>query len=364
MNTHSKGKLSILTALVLLLSLLLPVVAAADETNVTRSADAYFLALDENYQSQLWYLPVEGEAELIFTSEIYIDEFAVAPDASQVVYRSMQKLWIKALDDSAPTELATLSNFENVTLVFSPDASHLAWTDGGLWVLDLTGDAPAEQLLVNVQASSMGDEAARHYTTHAFSPDNSELLVDVLLWDNNSAGIIDLATGEFTELAASLHHHLLKLANGSYIFYGNSSVSGEFDIRFAATRADLPNAAPILDLLSIDPTATLYVEQAVEIAPNIVRFIASGFRTAGIPMLFAFDVNIEQQALDGALVDIAFIENSSYAILGQLSPDGRILQQAVDNQIGLVDIASAQTQILQTAPMVSAFQWMPLAPEA
>jgi hypothetical protein len=219
--------------------------------------------------------------------------------------------------------------------VFSPDGALLAFADGGVWVMGTDGSDPrmiVRSVELDATASNMGD--VRVYEPYAFTRDSRALIVSIGVWEGVTVGLADSESGELQEVARDVHHRLLELADGRLLVYGNGGVAGEFDVQIAS-RADITNRQTVFDLLSLDVDVPLFVDQAVEIAPGIVRLIGmtiSGPNEGAYMQAFAFDLDVNSGSVRGNLrtFDLGSTDPRANVTLERVAPDGRALPHLVD----------------------------------
>ncbi|MCA9906828.1 MAG: PD40 domain-containing protein, partial [Anaerolineae bacterium] len=228
--------------------------------------DAFFLASDPAGVAQLWRLPADGANafQVTFTNDDVV-EYALAPDLSAVAYVSMGQLWLQLLTGGGrPLSLATLENAGFVSPAFSPDATQIAFTDGGIQLIDIT----RENLRI-VRADS--EDEGIFYGEPAFSPDGTRLLVSELRPGTNGVhGVIVLGDGSYQMLQTDFGAQAFWLSDGSIVTYGRTlqgdALAEQSIERFRPGVLDTPD--PVYTL----PSGAI-IETAIEGALGEVRLI-------------------------------------------------------------------------------------------
>jgi hypothetical protein len=317
------------------LLLLLALLAMSLPLFAQPASDVYYLAADSG-TPQVWRLPENGGSAVPVTqAPSGVVDFGVSPDGTRIAYTSGGYLWLQNTADSLPWQLIGINNGRGARPLFSPDGETIAFVDGGIWVMGADGSDPrmiARSVELDATASNMGD--VRVYEPYAFTRDGRALIVSILVWEGMTVGIVDLQSGELQEVERDVHHRLLELQDGRLLVFGNGGVAGEFDVQLA-NRADITDRRTVFDLLSLDVDVPLFVDQAVEIAPNVVRLIGMTISspTEGAYMqAFAFDLDLNSGQVRGALraYDLGSTDPRANIILERVSPDGRTLPHLVD----------------------------------
>lgn len=366
--------LTLTLALMLLIATSAPLKAQANRLDLP--AYGYFLKPDDNNVVQLWQLPVQGTpTNLITNSSTSLVDYAISNDGSQVAYTAGGQLWLQTFGERA-VALTTLAE-DNAIIpsatypLFSPDDSEIVYSDrNGLYVIPAAG-GQAQLIRKNIPLGANAENAAeyRHFRPARFIPDSDMLIVNVSIWEGYTVGIIDLATGEYQELPRAIHTDALPLSNGDLLISGNSGMDGEFDLQIA-TAYDLGQRQTVLNLMPLSDMP-LYVQQAVEIKPGIVRVLGNTAEMKGetvVNACFYFDFDVENRALIGEVVSFPLLPSTApetFTWVGKVSPDGRILPQisnlTVDlngverGQLSLYELATGT--VVEIASQASSFQW-------
>lgn len=299
------------------------------------SADLLYIAANSG-APQVWRLPADGSSPVVVTqAPSGIVDFDVTADGTQIAYTSGGYLWLQNVANGQPMQLIGMNSDRGARPVFSPDGTQLAFADGGVWVMGTDGSDPrmiVRSVELDAAASNMGD--VRVYEPYAFTRDGRALIVSIAVWEGVTAGIADLESGELQEVERDVHHRLLELADGRLLVYGNGGVSGEFDVQIAS-RADITNRQTVFDLLSFDVDVPLFVDQAVEIAPGVVRVIGmtiSSPNEGAYTQAFTFDLDVNSGSVRANLrtFDLGSTDPMVNMTLERVAPDGRALPHLVD----------------------------------
>jgi hypothetical protein len=375
---EQKMKKSLILALVAaLMAMAFPVMAQepAETEEVTPPQIGYFLTADENGIQQVWQQVFDGsKARQITTAEGDVLSFGAALDGLSVAYISDGQLWLQPIHTETPEALAEITAEQFFSApVFSEDNQYIAYADNGVWLLDLD-TRETRQLLVDVPVAADGSNMAEYriYRPEMFVLDEAgkadKLIVDVGVWEWNSAGVYDLETGDLQELEGQIHTRLLPLSNGKVLVYGNSGFAGEFGLHMADSVEDINDYQEALNFRSLTEN-TLYAEQAVEIEPGIVRVF--GQALGEDPMaatVFYFDYNVETgEATPVNFVTVAEADENNYTLPGKLSPDGDLLPVFLDTifsdqggfqaRLALFDLTAGEPLDLPLPELVGQFEW-------
>lgn len=343
---------------------------------VTRTA--YYLADDEDGIQQVFQLVLDGaanESRQITHAASDVLSYGAAYDGLAVAYVSDGQLLLQPIHDGEPEALASL-NAEHPfgRPSFSPDGQYLAYPDNGVWLMDLS----TRETRLLLQDVPLADGASNAHEYRLYSPEQfvlssdgqaAWLVVDVGIWEWNTAGLYDLATGEFQMIEDELYTDLLPLYGGQALIYGNNAINGEPVLRLAPDLTAIETYEVVLDFSGLIEEAVLFAEQAVEIAPGIVRVLGSMIGPAldfsGRPY---FDFNLmERTVLAVNAVDLPLSETGAVDT-GELSPDGTLLPVYLDmawtetgSIAGQVVVVNLETgaEIVTLEDTVSAFHWQP-----
>jgi len=310
--------------------------------------DGFFLATDEGGTAQLWRLPASGinAAQVTFADNDVV-EYAVAPDLSSVVYVSAGQLWLQLLSGGLPLSLVNLENAGFVSPAFSPNSSQIAYTDGGIQMIDADG-----QNGVLVRDDSAEDSV--FYGEPKFSPDGTRLLVSELRPGINGVhGVVSLSGGEYQMLQTDFGAQALWLSDGSIVSYGYTP------------QGDVPDEQLIVRFMpdNLDAPETIYTLPGEAVIETVIEGALGEIRL----------ITRETENATPQMVDVAYASGDQATITllppvvaPRLSYDGGFLAGYLNlteiNGIrqGPLTIFNAGTghQVLLSHPItVWAFQW-------
>lgn len=327
----------------------------------------YYLAFDDKGIQQVYQHPLNADEprQITFADED-ITHFGIAHDGSKVAYVSDGQLWLQSPDKAeALIEIEATEHLSNP--VFSPDGQSIAYTDDGVWIIELE-TRETQQILVNVPV----DVPDRHVSTiRLYTPqkfiDNTTLLVDIGIWEWQTVGIYDLATDTLQEFETGdekNHTDLLVLSDGSVLLYGNNLLSGLPALHLAEGLDDLNTYTEIFDYGSL----SLFVFEASEISPGVVRLFGLAIPPAydgdfaDIP-LFTFDYDVET---DSAGEVMLITEEMPETVLsGDMSADGEWMpflfnpQPEENGEVYLLNLETGEITDEAFTEASSGFQWQP-----
>lgn len=366
----------LLTLLTALLTLALATaIQAQDETST--DLPVYYIAVDAEGVQQVYQHLLDGQSEprQLTHATSNIINFGVAYDGLSVAYLTSNQLWLQPLHTEEAEALAPITATQFLSgPVFSPDGQYVAYTDNGIWLLDLSTRV-SHQILENVDLEEGATNARefRIYQPKKFLLNEggkaAKLLVDVGVWEWNTDGIYDLVTRELQEFAPHEHVHgaLLPLSDGRVLLYGNNGFAGEFALHMADSIDDINTYTKVLDFSEV-VNGTLWADQAVEIAPGVVRIYGPGIGgTSESPTVLYFDYDVNADTAS----EVQFVELSGDAtqmtISGPLSPDATLVpiyynatfdgMGSVAGALSLVDLATGEAIAADVPASVSAFHW-------
>jgi hypothetical protein len=372
-----KSLLVMVAFLTALLSLSgLPGVHAQDTGPVLRIS--YYLAADSDGVQQVYQYPLDEQSEprQITHAESNIITFNAAYDGLSVAYVSAGQLWLQPIHTDESEALAPLSATQFFSSpVFSQDGQYIAYADNGVWLLDL-GTRETRQLLADVPLDASASNAGefRIYQPELFVLDNdrqiSKLIVDVGIWEWNTVGVYDLASGELQELEGQVHTNLLPLSGGRVLLYGNGGVAGEPALHIAESLDDINNFTEVVSFRSLTD-ATLFAEQAVEIRLGVVRIFGPALAPESEGAL-AFYFDFDVQAGTAGSVNFAALaagDESGNPVPGRLSPDGSLVPVylnalwtdfgSIYGDFELLDLEAHETVAAEFPETVGVFHWQP-----
>ncbi len=374
LNARQLAELVVVLALTLMLFAWGMASAQAQES-AAQTEPAYYLSPDAEGIYQIYQTIVGDDSSpdrQITYATADVLNFGVAYDGLSVAYYSANKLWLQPVHTEAPEALADISTAQFFSgPVYSPDGSYLAYADSGVWLMNLA-TRETRQILADVNMEPGGPTEFRYYNPEQFVMDAdgrpSHLIVDVGVWEWNSAGVYDLATDSFLFMEGQIHNNILPLSSGFVFIYGNGGVAGDPSIRIAPTLADINNAVTVVNFADMTDQM-LFAEQAVEIAPDVVRVIGQVVPAEADELrIFYFDYNLVSGAGPVQFITLPQ-EAQTYATIGRISPDGSLLPIYFNSTYreygvaygkpGLLDLASGKLLERPLPEMFGAFTWQP-----
>jgi hypothetical protein len=370
-----KKSLAAMSALLTALLAFIVVTTAFAQDTTEVPPVSYYLAADANGVQQVYQLVLDGEyqARPITYAESDVITFSPAYDGLGVAYISDGQLWLQSLHTEAPEAVVSVGATQFFsTPVWSQEGQYIAYADNGVWLLDL-GTRETRQLLADVPleegASNAGEFRIYQPEMFVLGEDGTaeKLIVDVGVWEWNTVGVYDLASGELQELENQIHTDLLPLSDGRVLLYGNGGVGGEFALHMADSLEDINTYTRVLDFAALTDQ-TLFAEQAVEIEPGVVRVFGSTISpTPDEVSAFYFDFD----ATTGEADNVNFIPlsegSTGNTVAGQLSPDGSIVPVhlsalwtdagSIYGELNLVELATGETVAQEFPEVVGLFRW-------
>jgi hypothetical protein len=297
---------------------------------------SYYVASDTNGIQQVYQLVMGDEASVrqITHAENDVLTFGVAYDGLGITYISDAQLWLQPIHTEEAEALTTLSAvqfFSNP--VFSQDGNYVAYADNGVWLYDLA-NRQSHQILPNVPLAEDGGNMTdmRLYAPETFvlgeDGTAAQLIVDIGIWEWNTVGVYDLATGELQTLEGIVHTDLLPLSDGRVLLYGNNGIAGEPTLEIASLN-DINSYTTITNLLAAT-NATLFAEQVVEFEPGIVRVFGTALDVGSENTAFYVDVNLNTNTVGTVNIIMLPKSTTGSTVTGNLSNDGRFVPVYVD----------------------------------
>ncbi len=360
-------------ALCLALAITLPA-AAQDMGVITRPA--FFTTPDANGVNQIYQVLVgdDQSPRQITNASADVATFGTAYDGLSVAYVSDGQLWLQPIHTDEPEALAPISSTQSFGgLVFSPDNRYLAYADGGVWLFDL-GTRQTKQVLKDVELTGDNNMSEfRIYRPERFvlgmDGQAVKLIVDVGVWEWNTAGVYDLVSGEYIQLEGQDYTNLLPLHGGFVLVYGNSGVAGEPSLSIAPNLDSINQATKVVDFAALTDEM-MFAERAVEIAPGVVRIYGQGISLVpGEFRWFYLDYSLVSGA-DKVKFYTTAEPSQETAMYGELSPDGALLPMYLNlghrdtygtifSHLRLVDITTGQAIGQPLPDIVGEFRWQP-----
>lgn len=357
--------------LAVVLTALIGITAAYAQDTEPVSRIAYYTAADSNGVQQVYQLLLGGQTRQITHAASDVITFGVAYDGLAVAYISEAQLWLQPIHTEEAQALTTVQTAQFfMPPVFSQDGQYIAYADGGVWLLDL-GTRETRQLLADTDLVGNNETSEfRRYQPQQFviGADGraAKLVVDVGVWEWNSVGVYDLETGVFTQLEGQDHTNILPLESGFVLVYGNSAVAGEPALSVAPGIDQINEAVEVVKFADLTDKI-LFAEQAVEIAPQLVRVYGQTItETPGEFGIFYVDYSLVSGAGTVNFITIAAPEGAMY---GGLSPDGAVLPVyiyplyrdygTIFGALQLRDMASGEILAVDLPETVGVFAWQP-----
>jgi hypothetical protein len=325
---------------------------------------------------QVYQYLLDGQSEprQITHADSDVITFDAAYDGLGIAYISDGQLWLQSIHTDEPEAVAAVSATQFFSSpVWSQDGQYIAYADNGVWLMDL-GTRETRQLLADVPLEPSASNAGEYriYQPELFVTDTdgkaAQLIVDVGVWEWNTVGVYDLASGELQELEGQLHTSLLPLSDGRVLLYGNGGVAGEFALHMADSLEDINTYSQVLSFSSLTD-ATLFAEQAVEISPGVVRVFGPAIATDSEDAnAFYFDFDAEAGTADTVnFLTLAGSDESGNTVAGRLSPDGSLVPVylnalwtdagSIYGEFELLDMETGETVAGEFPETVSIFRW-------
>lgn len=339
---------------------------------------AYYIAADEAGIQQVFQIVVDGtanESRQVTRAASDVLTYGAAYDGLAVAYTSDGQLWLQPIHTEEPQALAAITTDRIVGRpIFSQDGQYIAYPDSGVWLLDLS-TRDSRQLLAGVP---LADDASNAGAYRIFSPEQfilgtdgsaAWLVVDIGVWEWNTAGVVDLATGEIQAIDTVLYTDMLPLYGGRALIYGNNALDGEPVLRVAPNVSDLQTFDEVLNFAGLIENVAPFAEQAVEVAPGTVRVMGSVIGPAwDFVGRFYFDYDL--MANGTAVVNTLPlpIGETGAVDTGPMSPDGALVPAYIDvtwteagsksGRVVVLDVATG-AEVAALEGTVSAFHWQP-----
>jgi hypothetical protein len=334
----------------------------------------YFISADENGILQVWQLADDGKtATPLTTAAASVVDYAISTDGTQIAYTSGQKLWLQTPDETL--EIASLSTERRPGRpVFNEDGSQLAFANGGLWLYDI---AIGESRLLyedNPYNREMTDvDPVRSYSPVQFVADKLTLRIGI--WEGFGPGVYDFESGTVEELDRFRPSDLLVLSDGRVIIYGNGEVWGDPNLAIAESLDNINQNEILVDLETLSPSAPLFVEEAIEIAPGIVRVMGYTYNKEGptqFPLFyFDLDTGTGELSADGIVGYDYAPSDENMGRQGPALPDAQFIVQYLNmevdtnlnsngitfGQLIFYDLLTGETVTPDFPNKVALFQW-------
>jgi hypothetical protein len=369
------------TSLTLMITILLGMFTANAQTLTNLPPlITYYLASDADNVQQVFQKSLErldSESRQITHAETDVRSFGTAYDGLSIAYMSGGALWLQPIHSETPEKLAALSieRFFSAP-VYSADNQYIAYADNGVWLFDLS-TRETRRLLEDVQVLPDGSNMAemRLYRPVGFVLDENgsseKLILNVGVWEWQSAGVYDLITDELQILAdgSQFHTDILPLSDGRALLFRNNAVAGEFALHLAHSLDDINSYEKILDFASLTD-ATLFASQAVEIASGVVRVFGQSITPpTADTTVFNFDIDLNTGERSDVRFTVLRPSTTGSTFEGMLSPDGTLApiytdtlfndQGGVYGGVYLLDVITEEAIDVTYPPTIGDFGWQP-----
>jgi hypothetical protein len=320
-------------------------------TGLPLPADLYFLA-PQGGVMQVWRLPADGSPpQAITAAPAGVAAFDVSQGGAQIVYTSSGALWL-SMSGAQPAQLAALSDPALPGWpVFSPDGAQIAYTDGGLWLLDLPS-GEARRVASDRLPLTADDRLVRVYEQPQWSPDGTWLLARVRFYEGWDSALVSVGeTGSAPLLLDALNAEAVWGSDGSvYVHYAGGPYGSPYLDRVrpgdppARTRLA---AIPVLDVALRDDgrIAVLRTPPSGTGGPSSVRVFSLLPDGSGLLAESAAYI-LEQAALSPGAGWIAGLAQVQADALGL--PAGRL---------AVVDVASRQIVLIEGVDGARDLRW-------
>lgn len=305
--------------------------------NQTLPGNAHFIANDLDGIQQVWILPADGtRARTITPVTLDISEFAISPDAQQIIYVSNSILWLYELgSDEDPLELVVLGVNVDVSPAWSPDNATIYYRDeqgdeSGIW--RVTVDSSPELFLADEENIIFTDPNPAMGVAAMLVQRSGELaIVDTNSLEITSLEIIGSGTWQSgTQFIAEGQSQLETLsANGLYLGDANT-------LEIAPTL--------ILPLLGSFELFDYRVLDAVTLRMLVKNQVPGDARVLDVPLTGG------QAVLAG---------NAGNMVNPRLSVDGNLVigQRSPEGVLLIYDLLTDTTRQIDIQPPISHFAW-------
>jgi len=356
----------------LLLTTFLSVFSALSPFNALAQRDilpsnGYFLASDAENVRQVWRLSTDGSTQMLTYAPSNIQGFAVSLDEQQIAYFSDGRLWLQRLDSEAQL-IAESAEEYFLTPAFSPDGTQIAYTDGGIWIVDLNGGT-SRQVIADKPLNDQFNSILRYYVGQFLDKDTlyiqyfdygpyESAAFPALLNVNSGA----LTADEQFEPYAGLS--MTPLADGRLLFTAYSRIGGGMPGLVLLNRDFVTSQILLADEPRLKEEAKsdiiMPMPDAVETQPGQLRFIGERLLPAFGYELFDYDLTT------GTLtVDTQSLKPTESWSFHQLSPDGKLIaglanydwQTGQGGDLTIIELATGIELDLNIPANVHNFHW-------
>ncbi len=330
--------------------------------------DLYFLSPQSDVV-QVWRLPADGEPpEALTNAEEDITDFAISQDGTQIAYTSGRTIYRVVLNISPDTAII---EFESDTErldgqpAFDPSGRQLAYTDDGLWIVDLTEAEPTPRRIIGSrQPEGFGQERlVEVYSRPRWSPEGNLLLADVAFFEGSSLAVVPI-TNRLNAVPIQLDlfgHRGQWLEDNRILATSRGALYDNPGIRVIESMAETDDDAPPVFEPNTASIAAEPAEQAQLTDDGRILFLRSGDQFIEGPNSVVVLSTDETGA--GTLTESEAIVLES----PRLSPDGQTLAGLVDTErrdgdivtgrILINDVRSGASVIIDGIADAHALQW-------
>ncbi len=335
--------------------------------NAILPTNGYFVAPDAENVLQVWRLSTDGNAEMLTHAQSKILGFTVSPDEQQIAYSSGGQLWLQKSNAEAEVIAQTAEEYF-LTPAFSPEGTYVAYTDGGVRIVDLASGL-SEQVLTDEPLNDQFGSILRYYVVQYL--DNDTLYIQYFDYGPYDAvpypGLFDLKTGRLaveSEPQPYAGQSMTLLKDGQLLFTAYSRI-GKGMPGLVLVDGDIAAPQTLLadePRLKEDPESDIIMPilDAVEAQLGQIRFIGERILPAFGYELFDYDL-----ATGDLIVDANILEPTSSWSFHQLSPDGKLIaglanydwQTGQGGDLTIINLATGTQLDLNVPGNIYNFQW-------
>lgn len=320
----------------------------------------YFLMPDDGGITQVWQL--SGEAARALTDEgTHVLNYDIALGQTQIAYTTATQLITANLDGSNRRDLAQLSTEQSFAFIdWSPDASQIAYSDKrGMWIVPADASQPPRLLLQNQrEEAGMQDLSEfRVYFNPRWNPDSTQLLIGVGFYEGSVLGVVDVVTGEVTELGQIIASQGRWTNDGRVVTWSASwgyETPGLYILDpanpGAPPQAILDQATPVVDATQTPAGDwTVLVSASAQMGPQFLRVMAAESLNDSFELMYDAGgfAEMPQIAVSGDTIVAAGLRSITY-------DEARGIRAG---QLVIIDMSSGETVQVDTGALVHQIQW-------